>query len=153
VGSVTGRNNWTFDRRRLLCGSDAGGERVAILYSLVATCKAHGIDPWAYLRDVLERISYPSQSAPAELLPRHSQTAQTTTVVKPPHPRHPGRPLLLRRRRPPYLRGMGFTGRLRSRSRVRSKFGHILTASLTLNHCGVGAGSYSSVPLSFLYGV
>ena len=47
---VTGRNNWTF------CGSDAGGERAAILYSVVATCKAHGIDPWAYLRDVLERM-------------------------------------------------------------------------------------------------
>src|SRR5262249_50353573 len=47
---VTGRANWTF------CGSDAGGRRAAILYSFMATCRAHGLEPWAYLRDVLERI-------------------------------------------------------------------------------------------------
>jgi hypothetical protein len=41
---VTGRKNWLF------CGNDVGGIRAAILYSVVATCKAHGIDPWAYLR-------------------------------------------------------------------------------------------------------
>jgi transposase len=68
---VTGRNNWTF------CGSDAGGERAAILYSVVATCKAHGIDPWAYLRDVLERIPTHPNRRRAELLPRHWKAAQT----------------------------------------------------------------------------
>ena len=36
---VTGRLNWTF------CGSDAGGERAAILDSVVATCKAHASTP------------------------------------------------------------------------------------------------------------
>ena len=70
---VTGRNNWTF------CGSDAGGERAAILYSVVATCKAHGIDPWAYLRDVLERIPTHPNRRRAELLPRHWKAAQTAT--------------------------------------------------------------------------
>lgn len=70
---VTGRNNWTF------CGSDAGGERAAILYSFVATCRAHAIDPWAYLRDVLERIpTHPNQRR-AELLPRQWKAAQATT--------------------------------------------------------------------------
>jgi hypothetical protein len=39
---VTGRKNWLF------CGSDEGGTRAAILYSVVATCKAHAIDVWAY---------------------------------------------------------------------------------------------------------
>ncbi|MBI2526129.1 MAG: IS66 family transposase, partial [Candidatus Rokubacteria bacterium] len=70
---VTGRNNWLF------CGSDAGGHRAAILYSLVATCKAHGIDPWAYLRDVLERISTHPNRRRAELLPRHWKAAQIAT--------------------------------------------------------------------------
>jgi hypothetical protein len=37
--SVTGRNNRTF------CGSDAGGRRAAILYSLVARDKAHRLGP------------------------------------------------------------------------------------------------------------
>jgi transposase len=68
---VTGRNNWQF------CGSDAGGTRAAILYSLVATCKAHRIDPWAYLRDVLERIPTHPNRRRAELLPRHWQATQT----------------------------------------------------------------------------
>ncbi len=67
---VTGRANWTF------CGSDAGGERAAILYSFVATCKAHGLEPWAYLRDVLERIPTHPNRRRAELLPRHWKAAQ-----------------------------------------------------------------------------
>src|SRR6266851_1446139 len=46
---VTGRKNWLF------CGSDEGGKRAAILYRVVATCKAHAIDVWADLKDVLER--------------------------------------------------------------------------------------------------
>jgi len=69
---VTGRKNWLF------CGSDAGGERAAILYSVVATCKAHGIDPWAYLRDVLDRIPTHPDRRRAELLPRHWKVAHTT---------------------------------------------------------------------------
>lgn len=66
----TGRKNWLF------CGSDEGGTRAAILYSLVATCKAHGIDAWAYLRDVLERIPTHPNSRRAELLPRNWKAAQ-----------------------------------------------------------------------------
>ena len=41
----------------LFCGSDAGGERAAAIYSLVSTAKLNGIDPEAYLRYVLERIA------------------------------------------------------------------------------------------------
>jgi len=69
---VTGRKNWLF------CGSDAGGERGAILYTLVATCKAHGIDPWAYLRDVLERIATHPNRRRMELLPQQWKAAQIT---------------------------------------------------------------------------
>jgi transposase len=61
---VTGRKNWLF------CGRDVGGTRAAVLYSVVATCKAHGIDAWAYLRDVLERIPTHPNRRRAELLPR-----------------------------------------------------------------------------------
>lgn len=61
----TGRNNWLF------CGSDEGGTRAAILYSIVATCKAHAIDVWAYLQDVLERIPTHPDRRRAELLPRN----------------------------------------------------------------------------------
>lgn len=40
----------------LFAGSDAGGERAAALYSLIGTAKLNGINPEAYLRNVLTRI-------------------------------------------------------------------------------------------------
>jgi hypothetical protein len=67
-----GRNNWLF------CGSDEGGKRAAILYSLTATCKEHGIDAWAYLKDVLERIPTHPNRRRAELLPRNWKAAQVS---------------------------------------------------------------------------
>jgi len=60
-----GRRNWMF------AGSDAGAERAAIVYSLVATCKLCQIDPFAYLRDVLGRVSTHPASRIAELTPSH----------------------------------------------------------------------------------
>ena len=38
-----------------------------------------GVDPWAYLHDVLERIPTHPNRGRAELLPRHRKAAQTTT--------------------------------------------------------------------------
>lgn len=48
--AALGRKNYLF------CGSDAGGDRAAAIYSLVGSAKLNDIDPWAYLRYVLERI-------------------------------------------------------------------------------------------------
>ena len=45
-----GRKNWLF------IGNDAAGGRAAVLYSLVASGKQHGVDPHAYLKDVLRRV-------------------------------------------------------------------------------------------------
>jgi transposase len=41
----------------LFAGSDGGGEHWAILASLIETCKLNGIDPKAYLADILTRIA------------------------------------------------------------------------------------------------
>ena len=49
-GIALGRKNWLF------CGSDRGGRAAAIHFSLLASCKRHGHDPWVYLRDVLTRL-------------------------------------------------------------------------------------------------
>jgi transposase len=46
-----GRKNYLF------FGSDRGGRTAAILYSLMASCKANSIEPWAYLRDLLTRLA------------------------------------------------------------------------------------------------
>jgi transposase len=55
----------------LFVGSDEAGEHLAGLYSLIATCEANGVNPVAYLADVLIRV----QSHPAaridELLPHN----------------------------------------------------------------------------------
>lgn len=58
-----GRKNWLF------AGSDKGGQTAAILMSLCTTCKDLGIDPQAYLRDVLDRISTHPAKRIDELLP------------------------------------------------------------------------------------
>ena len=54
----------------MFAGSDAGGRRAATLYSLTATCRNIGIDPFAYLRDVLARISTHPMRRIEELTPR-----------------------------------------------------------------------------------
>ena len=63
---------WEASHKRknyLFCGSDAGGERAAAVYSLVGTAKLNGIDPEAYLRFVLERIADHPINRVDELLP------------------------------------------------------------------------------------
>ncbi len=62
-GPVLGRKNWLF------AGSHDGGERAAAMYSLLETAKLNGIDPEAYLRQVLQRISDLPINRIAELLP------------------------------------------------------------------------------------
>src|SRR6266436_2006554 len=58
-----GRKNYLF------AGSDAGGERAAMIYSLIGTAKLNGIDPEAYLREVLDRIADHPVNRIDELLP------------------------------------------------------------------------------------
>jgi hypothetical protein len=58
-----GRKNYLF------MGSDAGGERAAALYSLVETAKLNGMDPMAYLTEVLTRIADHPINRVEQLLP------------------------------------------------------------------------------------
>ena len=43
-------------KNHLFAGSDGGGEHWAVIASLIETCKMNGVNPQAYLRDVLARI-------------------------------------------------------------------------------------------------
>lgn len=60
---AVGRRNWTF------AGSDAGGRRAAAMYTLIETTKLNGIDPRAYLADVLARLPGHPAKQITELLP------------------------------------------------------------------------------------
>ena len=62
-GIALGRKSWLF------CGSDRGGERTAVMYSLIVTARMNDVDPQAWLADVLARIAgHPAQRLD-ELLP------------------------------------------------------------------------------------
>jgi transposase len=58
-----GRKNWLF------AGSDDGGERAALIYSLIGTAKLNDLNPEAYLRYVLERIAEHPINRIDDLLP------------------------------------------------------------------------------------
>jgi transposase len=65
---------WAMGRRAwLFCGSELAGQRAAIVMSLVQSAKLQGHDPWAYLRDVLERLPSHLNSRIEELLPHRWQ--------------------------------------------------------------------------------
>jgi len=58
-----GRKNWLF------AGSDTGGERAATLYTIIETAKLNGLEPEAYLRDIIARIADHPMKRLDELLP------------------------------------------------------------------------------------
>lgn len=59
-----GRRNWLF------CTTEFGARQVATIQTLLATCRAHGIDAYTYLVDVLQRVNQHPASRVAELTPR-----------------------------------------------------------------------------------
>ena len=75
-GIAVGRRNWTF------YGSDNGGRTAAVLTSLITTSKRLGLNPFAYLRDIFERIGAHPQSRLAELLPDQWQAAHSAVYGK-----------------------------------------------------------------------
>jgi hypothetical protein len=62
-GAALGRKAWLF------AGSDQRGERAAAMHSLIQTAKLNGVDPRAWLADVLARIADMPQQRFHELLP------------------------------------------------------------------------------------
>ena len=69
-----GRNNYLF------AGSDAGGDRAAAFYSLIGTAKPCGLDPEAYLREVLTRIAEHPIDRIEELLPWNVAAAPAVAI-------------------------------------------------------------------------
>ncbi len=75
-GIAVGRRNWTF------CGSDEGGHRAAVMYTLIESAKLNRVDPKAWLADVLARIADHPAHRLVELLPWNWQAARAPEVAK-----------------------------------------------------------------------
>ena len=61
---AVGRKNWLglgmmprIMRRLRFAGSNTGGERAAAIYTVIETCKMNGVEPKAYIADVIAKIA------------------------------------------------------------------------------------------------
>jgi len=59
-----GRKNWLF------IGTQEAGWRSAVIYTILQSCKNHDIDPYAYLKDVLERLPHMTNQQIGDITPR-----------------------------------------------------------------------------------
>jgi transposase len=69
--TALGKKNWLF------FGEAQAGERGAIIYTIIESCRRRGIDPYRYLRDVLERLPQATNWTVKELTPEAWARAQT----------------------------------------------------------------------------
>jgi len=69
------RKNWLF------VGSQQAGERAAVVMSLIESAKLNGHDPWAYLKDVFERLPTLKDRDLAQLLPHNWRPTGATVVL------------------------------------------------------------------------
>ncbi len=74
-GVALGRKAWLF------AGSERGGERAALMYTLIQTAKLNNVDPQAWLADVLARIPNHPITRLHELLPWHWATRQHLQIA------------------------------------------------------------------------
>jgi transposase len=75
-----GRKNWLF------VGSPQGGQTAAVLFSFTSTCQRVGVEPWAYLQDVLTRLPTTPAGQLGDLLPDHWQAARQAQMATPAAP-------------------------------------------------------------------
>ena len=61
--TALGKKNWLF------IGEAAAGDRGAILYTIIESCRRRGVEPFAYLKDVLTRLPQMTNKQVPELLP------------------------------------------------------------------------------------
>jgi transposase len=72
--TAIGKKNWLF------MGSEEAGERNAVVYTLVENCRMHGIEPYTYLKDVLERLPTTTNQTIQELTPLNWHKARQKAV-------------------------------------------------------------------------
>jgi hypothetical protein len=58
-----GKKNWLF------FGSEEAGQRSAEIYTLIENCRLHSVEPYTYLKDVLERLPHTTNREVDQLTP------------------------------------------------------------------------------------
>lgn len=75
---------WAMGRKAwLFAGSELAGQRAAMVMSLVQSAKLHGHDPWAYLKDVLDRLLEHPNHRIDELLPHRWPGPPASAIARP----------------------------------------------------------------------
>jgi transposase len=74
--TAVGKKNWLF------FGSEEAGQRSAVLYTLVANCRLHGVEPYTYLKDVLERLPRTTNRQVEQLTPLKWKQARKSALAQ-----------------------------------------------------------------------
>ena len=72
--TAIGKKNWLF------FGSKEAGQRSAVIYTLIENCRMHGVEPYTYLKDVLERLPTTTNQQVAQLTPLNWQKARQSAL-------------------------------------------------------------------------
>ena len=72
--TALGKKNWLF------FGSEEAGQRSAVMYTLIENCRRHGVEPYAYLKDVLERLPTTTNQQVAQLTPLNWKKARQSSL-------------------------------------------------------------------------
>ena len=72
--TALGKKNWLFFE------SEEAGQRSAVIYTLIGNCRMHGVEPYTYLKDVLERLPRTTNQEVAQLTPLNWQKARQVPV-------------------------------------------------------------------------
>ena len=74
--TALGKKNWLF------FGSEEAGQRSAVMYTLIENCRLHGVEPYTYLKDVLERLPRTTNQQVAQLTPLNWKLARQPQLRK-----------------------------------------------------------------------
>jgi hypothetical protein len=75
--TAIGKNNWLF------IGEADAGQRSAIVYTLIECCRRRGLNPFAYLRDVLARLPNMTNRQIHEVTPEAWSKSRRTSQLQP----------------------------------------------------------------------
>jgi transposase len=74
--TALGKKNWLF------FGDAEAGERSAIIYSIIESCRRHGIEPYTYLHDVLTRLPSMTNRQIKDVVPKAWAAAWRNTALR-----------------------------------------------------------------------